>query len=162
MADTNSTSSLLDVSHLVSADDPDHPYSSWPSIPPNPIGRLALLTPEITSSAASSIRTGQRLSLDWPVYPSNVLLYGRKATVHTITQGGRGPKKLEDLKEGRDYQPMFDDHVHLNTQGTTQWDYFLHFSYHGSGLFFGGLTAEDVAKEATGEFGIAGEFGFRA
>jgi hypothetical protein len=149
--------SLLSLNHLTPSSDPSHPYSSWPSIPPNPLGRLALLTPPITKSALSSIQTGQRLSLDWPVYPSSCLLYGRQAATHTVKRVDGGPKSKDGKEVVEGYQPIFDDFVHLNTQGSTQWDYFMHYSYPNSGLFFGGITAEDIESEKTGEIGVAGE-----
>ena len=55
------------------------------------------------------------------------------------------------------WQPSNDDCIHINTQGSTQWDYFLHFSYANSGLFYGGITQEEIKLERTGDIGVAGQ-----
>ncbi|KAL7422347.1 hypothetical protein Q5752_002993 [Cryptotrichosporon argae] len=146
---------LLSLRHLTPYDDPAHPFSSWPSLPPTPLGRLALLTPAMTAAATSSILTGDRLSLNYPTYPSGALLYDRFAPTHTLVRCDRGPRTLIDAEAAdTPFNPCFDDLVHLNTQGSTQWDYFMHFSYLRSGLFYGGLTAEQVEREDTGDYGV--------
>jgi hypothetical protein len=148
--------SLLSVSHL--SQDPAHPYSSWPSIPPNPIGRLVLLTPSVTAAASKEIITGKRFSLDQSVYPSGASLYGRLQGEHYVKRVDNGPKTREEAKaKGERYHACFDDFIHINTQGSTQWDYFLHFSYRESGLFYGGLDADDIEAQKTGDIGVAGE-----
>jgi hypothetical protein len=156
------TSALLDIAILSPADHPDHPYSSWPSLPPNPIGRLALLTPAITAAAArSSLLTGQRFSLDFSAYPSGASMHGRFEATHEVKRIDTRPHTLEEAKaQGVMYEPEFDCFVTLNTQGSTQWDYFLHYSYRYSGLFYGGLTADQVNSQNTGDFGVAGEWTF--
>ena len=149
--------SLLSTSHLTPLDHPSHPLSGWPSIDPHPLGRLVLLTPEVTLSASKSIITGKRFSLDRSIYPSDSLLHGRAPTTHTVERVDRGARTIEESgKTGTDYQPVFDCFVNLNTQSTTQWDYFMHYSYFGSGLFFGGLTAEKIQAEDTGDIGVGG------
>ena len=87
-----STASLLSTSHLTPATDPDHPYSSWPSIPPSPLGRLVLLTPEVTAAAAKEIKTGKRFPLDYAVYPSNRTFWGRLVTTHEVKCSARYTK----------------------------------------------------------------------
>ncbi|ORY27318.1 hypothetical protein BCR39DRAFT_538316 [Naematelia encephala] len=155
MSTEDTSTSPLSISHLSTS--PDHPLSSWPSIPPSPRGRSVLLTPSIVSSASENIITGQRFALDWPVYPSVIPLYGRMKAEHTVKRVDPRPSKSKDEAEekGEIWQPCFDDFVHINTQGTTQWDYFLHFSYPHSGLFYGGLTAQEILDEKTGEIGVA-------
>jgi len=148
---------LLSTAHLCAPDDPDHPYASWPSLGSNPLGRLAILTPELTSTAAQEIKTGKRFALDHPVYPSGALLNGRVGASHHVVRVGPTPGSREEAEaQGQTYQPMFDDIVQFNTQASTQWDYFMHYSYPGSGEFYGGLSAEDVQAHRTGEIGVGG------
>ncbi|WWC58056.1 uncharacterized protein I303_100591 [Kwoniella dejecticola CBS 10117] len=169
--DKASDPSLLSLSHLTPSSDPSHPFSSWPSITPNPIGRLVLLTPEVTRNAISQcVQTGKRFSLDWSVYPSGARMYGRACGQHTIKRVDQGPSTkseaesrntgdrenadLAEIKKNT-FHPCFDDFIEINTQSSTQWDYFLHYSYPHSGLFFGGLTEEQIRTEDTGDFGVA-------
>jgi hypothetical protein len=148
---------LLSTAHLCSSSDPDHPYASWPSLRPDPLGRLVLLTPEITASAAKEIKTGKRFALDHSVFPSGALLNGRIEASHQAIRVDGGPMSSAEAEEqGVTYQPMFDDIVHFNTQSSTQWDYFMHYSYPGSGEFYGGLSAHDVEAHRTGDVGIGG------
>ncbi len=152
---------LFNASQLCSPDTyPDHPYSSWPALKPSPRGRLELLTADITAAAArSEILTGKRFSLDHSLYPSGALLYGRVAATHKVKRVDGGPKTREEAAsgKGRRYHPVFDDCVSFNTQGTTQWDYFMHYSYRNSGLFYGGLTADRIQSGQTGGIGVKGE-----
>ena len=174
-----SNTDLLSLSHLCPADHPTHAYSSWPSIPPHPIGRQVLITPEVTARAAKEeILTGKKFALDKMIYPSGGGLYSRMKPFHAVLRCDSGPYLAEDAdiyitedperqskrqktdsasgeKKKSVYNPTFDDFVHFNTQTSTQWDYFLHFSYPGSGLFYAGLTAEKVACEDTGDIGVA-------
>ncbi|WRT63651.1 uncharacterized protein IL334_000574 [Kwoniella shivajii] len=154
---TRSTdSSLLSLDHLTPSDHPDHPYSSWPSLPANPIGRLVLLTPKVTKEAASLIASGKRFSLDWSVYPSGARMYSRACSTHRIARVDNRPLTKEIAeKEGKTFQPCFDDFIEINTQSSTQWDYFLHYSYPKSGFFYNGLTVDEIKSEQTGEIGIA-------
>ncbi|WWC66897.1 uncharacterized protein I206_100804 [Kwoniella pini CBS 10737] len=167
-SDEDLTTSLLSLSHLTPSSHPSHPFSSWPSIPPNPIGRLILLTPEITKNAMNEcIKTGKRFSLDWSIYPSGARMYGRSCGKHVIKRVDKGPSTKNDSKsinldnndleeiEKNTFHPCFDDFIEINTQGSTQWDYFLHYSYPKSGLFYGGLTEDKIKNEDTGDFGIS-------
>jgi hypothetical protein len=149
---------FLDISHLcLPSEAPDHPWSSWPSIPPHPLGRLVLLTPEITAAAARTIISGSRFGLDYSITPSGARLGSRMAGEHRVGRVDSLPAtKEETLVAGKVWMPCFDCFIHINTQSSTQWDYFMHYSYPNSGLFFGGLTMEKIAVEDTGDFGIAG------
>ncbi|WVQ84190.1 hypothetical protein IAT38_006341 [Cryptococcus sp. DSM 104549] len=152
-----SQASLLSPSHLTPADHPTHPFSSWPSVPPHPLGRLVLLTPSITLAAAkSSLQTGQRFGLDWSIYPSGARMYARAHGRHWCERVDDGPRTEAEAKEkGEVWHPCFDDFLEFNTQSSTQWDYFLHYSYPGSGLFYSGLTEDKITKQDTGDIGVA-------
>lgn len=83
------------------------------------LGMLNLLTPAVVTRAAREIRTGLRVSLDWPLnkpmYPS----FGRAAFKHNIVN--RSMEEVEGLR------CVNDDWVGFNTQGGSQWDGFRHF-----------------------------------
>jgi hypothetical protein len=81
------------------------------------LGMLNLLTPTVVAQAAGEIKTGERVSLDWPLnkplYPS----YKRVAFRHEIINRGRG----DELRV------VNDDLLTFNTQCSSQWDGFRHF-----------------------------------
>lgn len=153
------TESLLDISHLcVPEEAPDHPWSSWPSIPPHPLGRLVLITPEVTAAAAKTISVGTRFGLDWCIAPSRARVGTRMPAEHRVARIDTLPAtKKETLEAGKVWAPHFDDFIHINTQSSTQWDYFMHYSYSNSGIFYGGLTPEQIIAQDTGNFGVAGK-----
>ena len=123
---------------------PAPPFASLPLDPTGPpgnawsrfgatdaLGMLNLLTPAVVARAAQEIRTGLRVSLDWPLnkplYPS----FGRAAFKYDFIN--RPKKGVEGLR------CVNDDWVGFNTQGGSQWDGFRHFgmltcSYHDSGF----------------------------
>jgi hypothetical protein len=85
--------------------------------PTDSLGMLNLLTPSVVSRAALEIKTGERVSLDWPLnkplYPS----YKRVAFRHEII----------DISNGDDLRAVNDDLLTFNTQCSSQWDGFRHF-----------------------------------
>ncbi|KAN0063335.1 hypothetical protein ACQY0O_004501 [Thecaphora frezii] len=100
------------------------------------LGTLNLLTPEVVASAAASeVRTGDRVQIDWGLDSVSVPLIGRKQMHH----------RLVDLhKEHGIYAT--DDEVHLNTQTSSQWDGFNHFAYQPTGQYYGGIHHEQVHR----------------
>ncbi|KAF2640135.1 hypothetical protein P280DRAFT_518559 [Massarina eburnea CBS 473.64] len=110
--------------------------NAWGLYGPNDeLGALNLLTPAIVKSAASEIQTGERVSLDWylnlPSYPS----FGRQAFDWKM-QNRTHP-------DGR-RRTVNDDIVHLNTQGSSQWDGFRHYGYQSAKKYYGGRSQQDV------------------
>jgi hypothetical protein len=81
------------------------------------LGMLNLLTPKVVIQAAGEIKSGERVSLDWPLnkpmYPS----YKRLAFRHEIINKSNG----EALRV------VNDDLLTFNTQCSSQWDGFRHF-----------------------------------
>ncbi|ODN97097.1 hypothetical protein I350_08077 [Cryptococcus amylolentus CBS 6273] len=128
--------SLLSSSHLTPIDHKSHPLSSWPSIKPNPIGRLSLLNPSITVAAArEGIQVGKSIPIDWP-----------------IKRKGYGDDEKQQTDEnGTPWIVCYDEILTINTQASSQWDYFLHFSYPGSGVFYGGIKDQDILNRKTGD-----------
>jgi hypothetical protein len=77
---------------------------------------------------------------------------------HRVERVDTLPKtKEETLAAGKIWAPHFDCFLHINTQSSTQWDYFMHYSYSTSGIFYGGLTPEKIIAQDTGDFGVAGK-----
>ncbi|ODO01976.1 hypothetical protein L198_02707 [Cryptococcus wingfieldii CBS 7118] len=149
--------SLLSSSHLTPIDHKSHPLSSWPSIKPNPIGRLSLLNPSITVAAAREcIQVGKSFPIDWPVYQSGTCLFERPCGQHEIKRRGYGDDEKQQTDEnGTPWVVCYDEILTINTQASSQWDYFLHFSYPGSGVFYGGIKDQDILNRKTGDFCVA-------
>jgi hypothetical protein len=77
---------------------------------------------------------------------------------HRVERVDTLPKtKEETVAAGKIWAPHFDCFLHINTQSSTQWDYFMHYSYSNSGIFYGGLTPEKIIAQDTGDFGSAGK-----
>lgn len=77
------------------------------------LGTLNLLTPEIIVEAAKEIRTGVRISLDWPL------------SMPSYPSFNRDPFKQEIVL--RSPNCIYDDILTFNSQGSTQWDGFRHY-----------------------------------
>jgi hypothetical protein len=77
------------------------------------LGTLNLLTPERVVEAAKEIRTGVRISLDWPL------------SMPSHPSFNRDPFKQELVF--RSPNCVFDDVLTFNSQGSTQWDGFRHY-----------------------------------
>jgi hypothetical protein len=103
------------------------PFSSLPLDPNGPpgnawglygdndqLGALNLLTPEVVAQAAASeIKTGQRVSLDWHMNKPSFPSFGREPFEHTMVN--KAPRSVND------------DRLKFNTQGSSQWDGFRHY-----------------------------------
>ncbi|KAI1258067.1 hypothetical protein MGN70_001113 [Eutypa lata] len=109
----------------------DPPYSAWGIWGPNDeLGTLNFLTDDVVAQAAQrEIRTGQRISLDWPLdkvqYPS----FGRQTFHRELLPK---PNKVAN-----------DDVITMNTQSSSQWDGLRHYAYQKQKLFYGGRTNSD-------------------
>ena len=79
------------------------------------LGMLNLLTEDVVVAAAKEIRSGTRISLDWPLNKPSHPSFGRQAFQHEIHPRG---------EVGR---PVNDDTVTFNTQSSSQWDGFRHY-----------------------------------
>ena len=77
------------------------------------LGMLNLLTPETVAAAAREIRTGVRVSLDWPLTKPAWPSFGRVPFQHRIL-----PKATAEQPA----RAVNDDEVAFNTQGSSQWD----------------------------------------
>jgi hypothetical protein len=77
------------------------------------LGMLNLITPGVIVKAAQEIKTGVRISLDWPL------------SMPSYPSFGRNPFQQEIVHRAPNY--INDDVLHFNTQGSTQWDGFRHY-----------------------------------
>ncbi|CAG7950841.1 unnamed protein product [Penicillium nalgiovense] len=92
-------------------------------------GTLNLLTPEIIKDAAAEVRQGVAISLNWPIGSIKFPGFFRKSFCHNVT-------KLEDPESSCHFG--FDDEVEFNTQASSQWDSFTHFTHLSTGLAYNG------------------------
>ncbi|KAK2667459.1 Kynurenine formamidase superfamily [Fusarium oxysporum f. sp. vasinfectum] len=106
---------------------PGNAWGLWG--PDDQLGRLNLLTPETVRAAASEIREGIRISLDWPLDKISHPPFGRQALEHRILN--KAPMTMND------------DVITLNTQSSTQWDGFRHYGYQRTGQFYMGHQQEE-------------------
>ncbi|KAG9501984.1 hypothetical protein J7337_007692 [Fusarium musae] len=106
---------------------PGNAWGLWG--PDDQLGRLNLLTPETVRAAASEIREGIRISLDWPLDKISHPPFGRQALEHHILN--KAPMTMND------------DVITLNTQSSTQWDGFRHYGYQRTGQFYMGHKQEE-------------------
>jgi hypothetical protein len=118
------------------------------------LGALNLITPATVRNAAREIQTGERISLDWnlnmPSYPS----FGRPPLIW----------KMENRShpDGRK-RTVNDDHLDMNTQGSSQWDGLRHYGYQGAKKYYGGRTQDDVeGSEVLGIDRVAASGGITA
>lgn len=123
------------------------PGNAWGLYGPSDVlGALNLLTPETVAAAArETIRTGERVSLDWPLDKPSYPSFGRPPVEWRMVN------KRSAAGERRHVN---DDVLRFNTQGSSQWDGFRHFGYQKAGRYYGGRTQEDI--EGSGVIGIDG------
>ncbi|KAF2096161.1 hypothetical protein NA57DRAFT_59219 [Rhizodiscina lignyota] len=95
------------------------------------MGRLNLITPATRKAAATEIKEGISVSLDWPLDKPKYPNFERQVFKHTILS--LGPKGLVGN----------DDHLDMNTQSSTQWDGFRHYAYQKEAKFYNGNSQED-------------------
>lgn len=93
-------------------------------------GMLNLLTAETTISAAQEIRTGMRISTDWPLDQMAKPCFGRAAFSQTIKN--KAPRAVND------------DTLQFNTQISSQWDGLRHYGYQAEQLYFNGHTLDEL------------------
>lgn len=125
------------------------PFSSLPLDPQGPpgnawglygandtLGALNILTPSTVAAAASQeIKTGLRVSLDWPLnkpaYPS----FDRPSFKAT--------REVRKAPDGKD-RCVNDDHLDFNTQCSSQWDGFRHYGYQKARRFYGNVGLDQL------------------
>ncbi|KAM0689212.1 hypothetical protein Q7P36_011289 [Cladosporium allicinum] len=95
------------------------------------LGTLNRLTNEIVTSAAKEIKTGTRISLNWPLDAQGTQpFFGRQAFHQELYQ--KPPRIVND------------DVWTFNTQSSSQWDGLRHFGYQKEKVFYNGVTLDDI------------------
>ncbi|KKA24601.1 hypothetical protein T310_1348 [Rasamsonia emersonii CBS 393.64] len=126
------------------------PETAWIWGENDELGRINLLTPEVTQAAKESeLKDGTVVSLNWTVkYPEKPSFH-RPAFQHKIAQHPLSPC-------------IFDDYYDMNTQSGSQWDGFRHFGHLGLNRLYNNLKPEEVLSstrcgiQAISQHGIAG------
>ncbi|KAF2795953.1 hypothetical protein K505DRAFT_323673 [Melanomma pulvis-pyrius CBS 109.77] len=103
------------------------------------LGMLNRITPATVTAAASEIKEGVRVSLDWPLDKPSFPAFDRQRFQHEILN--KAPMTMND------------DAIYINTQSSTQWDGFRHYGYQGAKMFYNGYGQADF-KSGTGPLGI--------
>lgn len=99
------------------------PGNAWGLWGPNDqLGMLNLLTPETVAAAATEIKEGVRISLNWPLDKPSFPTFERQRFRHEVLH--RAPMTMND------------DAIEMNTQSSTQWDGFRHYGRKDSPLTF--------------------------
>ncbi|OCL06300.1 hypothetical protein AOQ84DRAFT_411421 [Glonium stellatum] len=134
---------------------PRPPFSSLPLDPTGPpgnawglygtsdsLGALNLLTPATVAAAATEIKTGERVSLDWPLNKPSYPSFDRNPFESKIVNRSKGEQK----------RSVNDDVLHFNTQCSSQWDGFRHYGYQKAKKYYNGHTQKEL--ENPGVIGI--------
>ena len=94
------------------------------------IGTLNLLDGPTVKAAASEIQVGQSVSLNWPL-----------DSLHK-PHARRIPVQHKHIDLNFLGITAFDDELHFNTQGSSQWDSFCHYAHQGTGCFYNGAKPD--------------------
>ncbi|KAI0834568.1 hypothetical protein F5Y06DRAFT_289666 [Hypoxylon sp. FL0890] len=96
------------------------------------LGTLNRLTDErVAAAAKNEIKTGHRISLNWPLDAQPKSSFFQRQVFH------------QELIR-KDPRIVNDDVWTFNTQVSTQWDGLRHFAYQREKLFYNGVTMEDI------------------
>ncbi|KAF2084970.1 hypothetical protein K490DRAFT_47933 [Saccharata proteae CBS 121410] len=116
----------------------DPHYSAWGLYGQNDeLGTLNRLTEDVVLEAAKEIKTGIRISLNWPLdAQSDIPFFGRQVFHKHIYQ--KPPRIVND------------DTWSFNTQSSSQWDGLRHFAYQKEAKFYNGVTLDDIHGEKAG------------
>lgn len=98
------------------------------------VGTLNLLSPDVVRRAASEIRTGEHVQLDWCLENVEFPGFGRKKFEQNVVD-------LASLGFA-----ALDDEVYINTQSGSQWDSLKHFAHQKSRMYYNGLSHEEAAQ----------------
>ncbi|KAF2651164.1 putative cyclase [Lophiostoma macrostomum CBS 122681] len=115
----------------------DPPYSAWGIWGEgDELGTLNFLIDDVVAGAARlEIRTGLRISLDWPLDKLQHPSFGRQTFHRELV--AKAAKVAND------------DVITMNTQSSSQWDGLRHFAYQKDKKFYGGRTNADFHDDPT-------------
>ncbi|KAK3685579.1 hypothetical protein B0T22DRAFT_492468 [Podospora appendiculata] len=111
----------------------DPKLSAWGLYgPDDELGTLNRLTDErVAAAAKSEIRTGARVSMNWPLNAQqNGSFFNRRTFDQDLFR--KPPRTVND------------DVWAFNSQGSSQWDGLRHFGYQKEKRFYNGITMEDI------------------
>ncbi|KAK0493304.1 hypothetical protein EDD18DRAFT_1406232 [Armillaria luteobubalina] len=99
--------------------------------PDDQLGTINLLSAEVVRTAASDeIKTGQTVSLNWPLnFPSKPMFRRRSPEILVIDKYGRATR---------------DDEIHINSQSGTQWDGMRHFGLIDYEIFYNNTHIDSI------------------
>lgn len=127
--------------------DPRRVWTGAPGSHEEGLGRLVLLTPDVVASAASCIKTGRRVSLNWDLNKLDIANFNRQPAQHHIVPLFNGI--------------AYDDVYIFNPQQSSQWDGLRHFSARlptdadpDRRLFYGGTTASEIQDRKNMRIGM--------
>ncbi|KAF2115724.1 hypothetical protein BDV96DRAFT_55183 [Lophiotrema nucula] len=95
------------------------------------LGTLNRLTEDIVLEASKEIKTGTRISLNWPMDVQNKTPFFNRQVFHQ-NMYAKPPRCVND------------DVWTFNTQSSSQWDGLRHFAYQKEKRFYGDVTLEDI------------------
>ncbi|KAK3935722.1 putative cyclase [Diplogelasinospora grovesii] len=103
------------------------------------LGALNLLTPAVVVSAATEIKTGERVSLDWQLTKPSRSSFGRDPFAS---------KFINKTKPGAPHRCVNDDILTFNTQCSSQWDGLRHYGYQKAQRYYNNTTPSDLSDPA--------------
>jgi hypothetical protein len=109
------------------------------------LGALNLLTSTGVAEASQEIKTGDRVSLDWPL---------AKPSHPSFDRLPFETKLINKTKPVGPFRHVNDDVLHFNTQCSSQWDGFRHFGYQKAQRYYGDRPHRDIGT--TNIIGIDG------
>lgn len=104
------------------------------------LGCLNFLTPAGVVEAAGLVRSGKVFRLDAKVGFARPPLFGRASVVHTVVP--LGPAANDDMLDN------------FNTQEGSQWDGLGHVGHVRHGLFYNGVTVDEIRDGRNARLGI--------
>ncbi|PHH66196.1 hypothetical protein CDD81_259 [Ophiocordyceps australis] len=100
------------------------------------VGTLNFLTPKIVKSAASEVKQGVSISLNWPLNAiSKVKAFKRAKPKHNILY-------LPETSSLSTKVKSWDDELEINTQDSSQWDSLVHIHHYPTNMVYNGLTPD--------------------
>ncbi|GAA5993310.1 hypothetical protein JCM10908_001423 [Rhodotorula pacifica] len=120
---------------------PGDPYASaWGLYgPSDELGTLNSLGPDLVRQGMAEIRSGKSFSLALPLdVPRRAMNPARAPAEHTLICKGHAN----------------DDSLNFNTQTSSHWDGLRHYPYQKSGLFYNGVTQENLTEPTCTRIGI--------
>ncbi|KFY45624.1 hypothetical protein V494_00878 [Pseudogymnoascus sp. VKM F-4513 (FW-928)] len=123
--------------------DPHH--SAWGLYgPEDELGTLNRLTDDnVLAAAKGEIKTGARVSLNWPLTAQGPTAFFGREVFHQKLIPGVG-------------RTVNDDVWTFNSQVTSQWDSLRHFAYQAEERFYNGVTMADILGAGDGSDGKGG------